>query len=264
MYDFANILFAGPCNRACPFCIGKQLPERLNAPNLDVFPPRGLDAFVRVVNTHRVPEIVLTGTTSDPQLYRYEGELLAWLRECLHPGARFSVHTNGVRALKKLAVFNSYDRACLSLPSFVPQTYAKMMGPGEVPDVAAILNAAEIPVKISCVLSEHNVHEVDLFVAECARLGVRRLVLRRLFGEKRRWSILGGLPVARTFRNNPVYELRGMEITYWDFGDATSRSINLFADGTLGAEYRLTETARSVHSPGGRIPGGYGVDSGGA
>ena len=35
MPDFANILFAGPCNRTCPFCIGKAMPGRVNVDNLD-------------------------------------------------------------------------------------------------------------------------------------------------------------------------------------------------------------------------------------
>src|SRR5688500_8826614 len=101
MYDFANILFAGPCNRACPWCIGKLLPERVNADNLRDYPPAGVEAFIEAVNRERIRQIVFTGTISDPQLYRHEARLLALLRERLHAAARFSVHTNGVLALKR-------------------------------------------------------------------------------------------------------------------------------------------------------------------
>ena len=90
MPDFANILFAGPCNRACPFCIGKHVSPEANVGNLDTYPPRGLEAFVDVVNRERIGQIVMTGTTTDPQLYRHEGRLLALLRERLHPHARLS------------------------------------------------------------------------------------------------------------------------------------------------------------------------------
>lgn len=242
MFDFANVLFAGPCNRACPFCIGKQVPERANRSNLKVFPPRGLDALIRCVNEHAIPEIVFTGTTSDPQLYRYEGELLAILRERLHPNARFSVHTNGARALERLEVFNRYDRACLSLPSLDPDVYEKMMGSRRVPDLGAILREARIPVKVSAVVNEHNAHDISSFLDQCAELGVRRFVVRRLFGHTRRWLVLPGHRPVRFHRGNPVYDYRGMEVTCWDFDDATSRSVNLFADGTLGTEYLLTET----------------------
>ncbi len=242
MFDFANILFAGPCNRACPWCIGRQLPARVNADNLHVYPPLGIDAFVDAVNRERIPQVVLTGTVSDPQLYAHESRLLALLRRRLHPAARISVHTNGVLALRRMDVFNQYDRACISCPSFVPETYEKLMGSRRVPDLAAILRAARIPVKVSCVVNEHNAGEVGAFVSECHRIGVRRLVFRRLYGETRPFDILRDLPVVRMFKGNAVMDFHGMEVTRWDFDSSECRSINLFADGTLGTAYLLTST----------------------
>jgi hypothetical protein len=239
-FDFANILFAGPCNRFCPFCIGKLLPDAVNESNLDLFPPRGIEAFVEAVNAHRIRQIVFTGTVTDPQLYRHEARLLSMLRERLHSAARFSVHTNGVLALAKMEVFNLYDRACISFPSFHPETYERMMGARRVPDLAGIINSAAIPVKVSCVVNEHNVSEIDSFLAECRRIGVRRLVVRKLYGETRRWDILRHLPVVSMFRGNPVMDYQGMEVGYWDFDASECRSINLFADGTLGRSYLLT------------------------
>lgn len=242
MYDFANILFAGPCNRFCPFCIGKLVPGEASVDNLDTYPPRGIEDFIEVVNRERIREIVFTGTTTDPQLYRHEVPLLALLRERLHPGARFSVHTNGVLAWKKIATFNRYDRACISFPSFVPEVYEKMMGSRRVPDLAGILRAATIPVKVSCVVNEHNAFQMDSFLAECRRIGVRRLVVRKLFGETREWKILGDLPVVGQFRGNPVLDGGGMEVTFWDFEASACSSINLFSNGTLGTSYLLTRT----------------------
>ena len=63
--------------------------------------------------------------------------LLELLRERLHSRARFSVHTNGARALGRMDVFNLYDRACISFPSFRPATYEKMMGSRRVTTHAA-------------------------------------------------------------------------------------------------------------------------------
>jgi hypothetical protein len=37
-------------------------------------------------------------------------------------------------------------------------------------------------------------------------------------------------------------DYRGMEITRWDFDASECRSVNLFADGTLGTSYLLTVT----------------------
>jgi len=43
-------------------------------------------------------------------------------------------------------------------------------------------------------------------------------------------------------RNNPVYDIGGMQVTYWDFDQSASTSINLFADGTIGTSSLLSET----------------------
>lgn len=240
--DFANVLFAGPCNRRCPYCIGERLPSSVNQSNLDVFPPKNIDTFIDEVNRRGIEQIVFTGTVTDPQLYRHERELLELLRSRIQTNAKYSVHTNGVLALRKLDTFNLYDRACISFPSFNPDTYEKHMGSRQVPDLGEILRRAKIPVKVSCVLNEHNVPELPEFIARCRAIGLERLVLRKLFGETRSWNVLGDLPVKGHYRGNPVYDYQGMEITYWDFDLSTSTSINLFADGTLGTSYRLTDT----------------------
>jgi hypothetical protein len=97
-------------------------------------------------------------------------------------------------------------------------------------------------VKVSCVVNEHNADEIDDFVAGCHGVGVRRLVVRRLHGDTRRWDILEGLPVVGSFRGNPVMDYRGMQVTYWDFDASACTSINLFPDGTIGDSYLLVKT----------------------
>jgi MoaA/NifB/PqqE/SkfB family radical SAM enzyme len=244
-YDFANILFAGPCNRACPWCIGKQVPAEANMDNLELFPPPGLGALIEMVNADAIREVVLTGTISDPQLYRHEARLVALLRARLHAGARLSLHTNGVLALRKMDVLDRYDRACISLPSFVPATYQRMMGSPRVPDLARIVATAKIPLKVSCVVDDPNEGELDSYLAKCAQIGVARVVLRKLFGEKRTRPpplTLAARTPTHTFKGNPVYDVDGMEVTLWDFDGSQCRSLNLFPDGTLGTSYHLTRT----------------------
>ena len=235
-FDFANVLFSGPCNRFCPFCIGKQLPSAVNENNLDRYPLTNQVEFVRLVNEHQIRDVIFTGTISDPQLYRHESRLLAEFRSGMHAAARFSVHTNGVRALDRMEIFNQYDRACISFPSFEPDTYAKLMGSPVVPDLAAIIARAQIPVKVSCILNQHNISELE----RCQAIGVRRLVLRRLCGEDFPWTVLAEYEPVASFRGNPVYDCNGMEVTDWNFDAADLRSINLFPDGTIGHEYLLT------------------------
>ena len=254
MYDFANILFAGQCNARCYFCIGRQIDPRLNVNNLDEYPPRNLDRFVEMIYAHAIKQIVFTGTATDPQLYRHEARLLAHLRERLPPNTQLALHTNGRLALKKIDVLNQYDRVCISFPTFDPATYFKMMGVRGVPDLAQIVDRAQIPVKVSCVIDEHNVHELLHFLERCHALGLKRLVLRRLYGDTRAWAVGSGLApllgdrqsrpyvMLGDYHGHPVYDYSGMEVTLWNFDRCDCTSLNLFSDGTISDEYLLAKT----------------------
>jgi molybdenum cofactor biosynthesis enzyme MoaA len=241
-YDFANLLFAGPCNARCYFCIGQQIDPRLSVNNLHEYPPRNLDRFIALIVEHAIKQIVFTGTTTDPQLYRHEARLLAHLRERLPPNTQLALHTNGRLALKKIDVLNQYDRVCISFPTFDPATYFKMMGVRGVPDLAQIVDRAQIPVKVSCVIDEHNVHELLHFLERCHALGLKRLVLRCLYGDARLWNLPADLLLHREYRGHPVYDYSGMEVTLWNFDRCDCTSLNLFSDGTISDEYLLAKT----------------------
>jgi MoaA/NifB/PqqE/SkfB family radical SAM enzyme len=237
---FANILFTGPCNQRCPHCIGSTLAARALPENLDVFPVRGLDPFLDAVARAGVRELSLTGTNTDPQLYRHEAALLDLLRRRL-PGVRLSLHTNGRLALARMELFNRYDRATVSLPSFEPATVRRMTGRDGVLDLSEILRRASIPVKISTLVTPDNRDEIPDIIRRCRRLGVRRLVLRRLYGAPGSDDFLPGLSPVRMFAGNPVYDLDGTEVTVWDFSRTTLRCLNLFSDGTVSRNYLLEE-----------------------
>jgi hypothetical protein len=169
-----------------------------------------------------------------------------YLRPRLPDGTQISLHTNGRLALRRLEVFNQYDRACLSFPSFSPPTYRRMMGVGDPPDIENILRNSTIPIKISCIINDDNAGEAAPFLSRCAGLGIRRLVLRKLYGEPRSWAAL--LPLADLpwtpcgpYRGNPVYDYQGMQVTLWDFGQTESTSINLFSNGAISQDYLLAE-----------------------
>lgn len=245
-YDFADILFSGPCNARCPFCIGKQLPAALMPDNLNEYPPRNLETFLNLVRQHQIREIILSGTNTDPQCYRHETRLLAFLRHSLPADTRFSLHTNGLLALRKIETFNAYDRVTISYPSFESATYQKLMGT-RPPDLPAILRAARIPVKLSCILEESNARELPAYLRQCSALGVTRVAIRKLVGEVRPWNLL--LPSElhlqphSTYRANPMIIYAGVQVTLWDFATTQSRALHLFASGHISETYRLNESA---------------------
>ena len=102
-----------------------------------------------------------------------------------------------------------------------------------------IVRQAQVPVKVSCVLTEHNVEEIDEFLERCQAIGLKRLVFRQLCGETRRWNVLRHLLQKSTYRHNPVYDYHGLEVTYWNFHQTSSTSLNLFSDGTISPNYLL-------------------------
>jgi MoaA/NifB/PqqE/SkfB family radical SAM enzyme len=206
--------------------------------NLDVFPLKGLEKFVAEVRRLKITQISLSGTNTDPQLYQHEVELMTYLRTAI-PGVKISLHTNGLNILRKMDIFNRYDRASISFPSFQPQTYAKMTGVSRVLNLAEIMKKTIIPIKISTIVTDDNITEIPETIARCGELGISRMVLRKLYGETRQWNLFSDKEPLRHFGGNPVYKINGMEVTVWDFSVSTVRCINLFSDGAIGQEYQL-------------------------
>jgi len=246
MFDFANILFSGPCNARCPNCIGKRVDPRLNVNNLHHFPPKNLARFIDLLNQHQIRQVVFSGTNTDPLLYQHQEKLLALLRNRLLPDTRISLHTNGLLALKKIALFNSYDKVCISYPSFNRATYHKMMGVSKPPDIVSIFRQSKIPVKISALVTDINAHEINAFLETCEQIGIQRLVLRKLYAEKRPWNALInpkklGLIFDGDYQGNPVYRFKELQVTLWDFEKAQCKSLNLFSSGLISEQYLLTQ-----------------------
>jgi MoaA/NifB/PqqE/SkfB family radical SAM enzyme len=237
-YDFANILFSGRCNLRCPHCIGHNQTLRGMPENLSQFPLNGLDRFISALCRYGITQISLTGTNTDPQLYAYEPKLIDYLRQRI-AGVKISLHTNGMLVLRKIKIFNLYDRATISFPSFNPITYLKMTGSPYVIDLAKILNASQIPVKISTLITDDNIHEIPAMIDTCRELGISRMVLRKRYGEIRPWNVFPSLQPVRYFAGNPVYEVDGLEVTVWDFATSQVRCLNLFSDGSISEEYQL-------------------------
>ena len=236
--DFANILFGGPCNRACPFCIGKQLAASLRQNNLRLYPLRNQEVFVQELRRRQIGQVVFTGTNTDPQLYRHELRLLEELRQRL-PETRFCLHSNGALALRKMAVVNRYHRVCLSFPTFEVDAYQRLMGARRVPDLAEIVRQSMVPVKISALAA----HTSAAFLDRLGEIGIRRVVLRRLYGVSETVRLPEGLVARGDYRGNPVYDWAGMEVTVWNFDTSASTSLNLFPDGTISPHYLLTRAS---------------------
>jgi len=247
MYAFANILLSGVCNLRCPYCIGQKQTLQAMPENLSLFPLKGLDRFVAELQRRGITQISLSGTNTDPQLYQYEVKLMTYLRGAI-PDVKISLHTNGLNALRRMDIFNMYDRASISFPSFEPDTYAKMTGGARVLNLPEIMERSAIPIKISTLVTDENVAEIPSIITRCRKLGISRMVLRKLYGDRRQWNLFPDKTALRYFGGNPVYHIEGMEVTVWDFSVSTVRCVNLLSDGSIRQEYQLAGVQNGVSS----------------
>jgi MoaA/NifB/PqqE/SkfB family radical SAM enzyme len=239
--SFANILLSGPCNLSCPACIGQQLDSGVRRSNLQRWPLLNLERFAALLLDHGIRELSLTGVDTEPMLYRHAPRLVRWLRNAV-PGVRLSLHTNGTLILRRPAVFNCFDRATVSLPSFEPATCLAMTGSARVLDLQAIVRVARIPLKLSTLVTEDNRGQLPELLARCASLGVRRMVLRRPWQHQGAFEVLPGHQPVGRFAENPVYRIDGMEVTVWDFHRTRIPCVNLLADGTITTDYVLSRS----------------------
>ena len=218
---FANILFSGPCNARCPFCIGNILDSKLNQNNLNLFPLHNMEEFFDKLIEKKITEISISWTNTDPLLYQHHEKLIWYIREKI-PEAKISLHTNGRLLVKKKDIAILYDRIALSLASFEESTYKLMMWVSGIPDIKHIVENIDRPLKISCIVTQDNLSEIKSFVRKCKTLDIKRLVFRKLYQDKQGrktyinpdilwWKLISN------FANNPVYDFNWMEITLWNF-----------------------------------------------
>jgi hypothetical protein len=109
-----------------------------------------------------------------------------------------------------------------------------------------IVREASVPIKVSCALAADNLPDLQNFLLRCQEIGIARIVLRKLFGEQRAWGELLdlaglGLKPRPAYRDNPVFDFFGVEVTLWDFAQTSSRSINLFSSGVISQAYLLAD-----------------------
>jgi pyruvate-formate lyase-activating enzyme len=242
MIHFASILFSGPCNLQCPFCIGRKLGHLSLPDNLSMYPVPGLEDFLIELKREGVREISFSGTGTDPQLYRHEEKLIRHIRVTLGSSIRLSLHTNALMAVKKIAVFNLYDRACLSIPSFNGDTYRRLTGSPVMPPLEKLVSLSRIPLKLSVILCDQTEKEIPGYIRQAGSLGIKRIVYRQLFGSVRRKNPFSHLTPLRYFLGNPVYHIDGVEVTLWNFESTDARCLNLLSNGHITEHYLLEKT----------------------
>jgi len=241
---FGNIHFSGPCNRACYFCIGQHMMALDALNNLDKWPLEGIDEFIVECQKHGVREINVTGSDTDPLLYKHMAKLKEYLKQHI-PDLIFGLRTNGALIVSKPEVWALFDKASITIQSLDPTIYKKMMGKGSVPDLEKILYMkGPDRVKINIVLGPENTENGDVFetVMGLSRLGYKTVNLREPYGQARIGNPFEGYLQPTGYRlGMPYYNYRSVDVTYWDVHFVEVESVNLYASGRISVEYPISK-----------------------
>lgn len=247
-HRFGNIHLSGPCNRKCYWCIGQHMMALDSYNNLDLFPLVGLYDFTIKCKTSKVKEINLTGTNTDPMLYRWHYRLVEYLKTYA-PGVIVGIRTNGTEIVKKPGFFALYDKASISFSSFDKEISRKVMG-GDPIDLESILEVfGDKDLKINIVLCpeilNNTVHErADLCktLENLGKMGIKQVNLREPYGQPHVGDPFGflGNDTDKTTYGMPTYNIFGMEVTYWNVHYVQVESINLYANGNISHDYPIT------------------------
>jgi organic radical activating enzyme len=251
---FGNIHLSGPCNRSCYFCIGQHMMALDSENNLNEWPLRGLDEFLERCRA-RVRTIYLTGTNTDPLLYRHHRSLVARIWD---HGFRAGLRTNGVAYDRD--VFDLYESASVTICSLDKATNEAMMGgpPSDLPRI--LLNHPKLDLKVNVVLGPENRTRIEDLLSQLAGLGVRRVNLREPYGQPHVGNPLQYCAESRRQLGMPTYNWRGMHVTYWDVHYCHVESVNLYANGRVSIDYPITRGCSDAGTvqpqsdfPGGRV-----------
>lgn len=250
---FGNIHLSGPCNRSCYFCIGQHMMALDALNNLDKWPLPGWGEFTTKCFDHGIKDVNLTGTNTDPLLYRHLTPLVSALRRSL-PGVRVGMRTNGARLLGTLAA-QQFDKISISVTTLDPELYRETMGSGEPPDLARIRKSYSGNLKVNIVLCPETTDSFDLMATleGIAAAGILRVNLRESYGQPRIGDPMPKFdykPVAKRL-GMPVYDAFGLDVTYWDVHYVEVESVNLYASGRVSIDYPITRG----HAPTGEVRG---------
>jgi hypothetical protein len=252
---FSNIHLSGPCNRSCYFCIGQHMMGLDKFNNLNTWPLDGIDEFVEKCKEHNISEVNLTGTNTDPMLYKHLPELKAYLKERI-PNLVFGIRTNGVAVLSHPEEWKLFDKGSITFPSFDPNVYEKMMGSNQVPDLFKITRVTPWPLKVNIVLSPYDVGEKDekplpkliRTIMGLQGCGIKKVNLREPYGQPNVGDPLAAFGHKPSFFHlgMPVYEFTCIDappmlVCYWDVHYCEVESVNLYASGRVSVTYPITK-----------------------
>jgi pyruvate-formate lyase-activating enzyme len=256
---FGNIHFSGKCNRSCYFCIGQHMMVLDPLNNLAEWPLKNIGSFIERCLERNVKEINLTGSNTDPLLYKHIPALVDFLRQAIRD-VKVGIRTNGAKYPESETYLPLFDKVSISITSFDPALYRATMGSGNPPHLRSLIRDLKVPVKVNVVLCPETVTNGDYIktLFTLAESGIEVVNLREPYGQphigdplehlvgkhdSRLAKIYGDTGIKRLndVFGMPSYDVFGMRVTYWDVHYVEVESVNLYANGVVSETYPITQ-----------------------
>jgi len=212
--------------------------------NLNQWPMPGLDEFIEQCIQKNVTDINVTGTNTDPLLYKHMWKLKNVLQSKI-PDLKFGIRTNGVLFESKPEIVQLFDKGSITICSLDSDIYKKMMGNGSVPDIWKIANLAFSlgwnDIKINIVLGPENLEDLSNTLKKLSTVeGLYRVNLREPYGQSRIGNPFGTKAPDYLTMGMPTYIIDNLDVTYWDVHYVEVESVNLYANGHVSKTYPIT------------------------
>lgn len=204
---------------------------------------RSFDTFIKMLHdSTTIEDVYLTGTNTDPCLYRYHQELTTEIRKT---GKRIGIRTNGTAHVSEL---RHYDNGSVTVCSPYYHINLKMMG-GPPPDFGELsLHADLTKWNINTVLGPENANKTSIegLIDIGLKYGLAWINLREPYGQAHigdmfLWATFGEPHGYKLQDTVPYWEFDGMQLCYWDVHFVGVRSINLYANGRISEDYSITK-----------------------
>lgn len=259
MEKYGEILFLGPCNLHCYYCLSNEMAklkkDNNNQLNTHFSQWKSFVQYLTVLKKEGVGKVYLSSVTTEPMLYRYLGELISFLQE---QGLKVGIRTNGYLAIEKMDELLLCDEEIsFSINSLKPDSNKKICGKPSVPDFHSVFTSfieQNKKCRVSVVVNRFNKDEIkDILVFLSSYSCIDYVQLRQVykygdrekedcfaFEEVERW-LSENADLVGSYYESPIYGFHGLNVSLWRdvFRKESVSSYNYFTNGLLSNDSLL-------------------------
>lgn len=252
--DYGEILFVGPCNFKCFYCLGHEMHEstKYNTLNTHFSEWINFESWLKILHDNNVTKLYLSATNSEPLLYQYVSELIDYLQD---QGFNVGIRTNG--SIDTEICNKCKEEISLSLQSLNPITFKQITGVDLTFDFLENLSKINSDnVRVSIVVNRYNFKEVLSMIESLSNYNLRYIQLRQCYKYYEFSNIepdieafdyvlsqLNDYPISGNFNESVIYDVNGTSVSIWRtvFKKSSISSSNYWTNGVITQNNLLVE-----------------------